>query len=503
MCLLSELKLKIAKALRLSDSLALQDMLVQPLYTPGYLSLVLAMRRRIEMILKKRAALASFNQVKHLARKNVVKHLYMACLTSSILTVRNKAAALIQASVKGHLTRKKLKTFVKLGKEQAFVFRGQATHVELRAEFTNPPWAVKIPLVYNLQIRAFVSDFLYNHEVAPGKYRFKFISDGEWVCSNTHKREIDSAGNENNCIEIRPAHIKSSIRRRVRSAAQLKDLEVNIRAVSRGKANHGGRNEDAYFTSEAIKLCGVADGVGSWGSCGIDPSLFSNDLMKKCQVISEKYCQKKLSLTAEILREIGRQGHANTTEYGSSTLVLASVVNSHLNYLSVGDSRIAVLRLTNHLYKMVFISKEQQHSFNCPYQLSKLPSRHQFDKLRRSGYGKFISYLERCPEPVGDTTSKGQIGCFTLHKGDLVILGTDGLFDNLFREAIVDIANQAAASRPADLAKEFGDKLLMAAFLASIDPIAETPFEKESKKHGRNYTGGKPDDITAVVMLTL
>jgi protein phosphatase PTC7 len=48
--------------------------------------------------------------------------------------------------------------------------------------------------------------------------------------------------------------------------------------------------EDAFFVA-AQKNCdvlGVADGVGGWASVGIDPSIFSSNLMQQCKRITEK-----------------------------------------------------------------------------------------------------------------------------------------------------------------------------------------------------------------------
>ena len=42
----------------------------------------------------------------------------------------------------------------------------------------------------------------------------------------------------------------------------------------------GGTSEDASFLTEMG--VGVSDGVGSWGSYGIDCSLFSSALMREC-----------------------------------------------------------------------------------------------------------------------------------------------------------------------------------------------------------------------------
>ena len=44
--------------------------------------------------------------------------------------------------------------------------------------------------------------------------------------------------------------------------------------------NPHGPCEDAFFITDLG--IGVSDGVGSWNSYGIDPSLFSSTLMSEC-----------------------------------------------------------------------------------------------------------------------------------------------------------------------------------------------------------------------------
>ena len=48
--------------------------------------------------------------------------------------------------------------------------------------------------------------------------------------------------------------------------------------------------EDAFFiqSQDNCDVIGVADGVGGWSSIGVDPSIFSSNLMRQCKRIVEK-----------------------------------------------------------------------------------------------------------------------------------------------------------------------------------------------------------------------
>ena len=39
-------------------------------------------------------------------------------------------------------------------------------------------------------------------DLAPGKYEYKFVVDGEWRCCNLQTITKDNLGNENNCLEV-------------------------------------------------------------------------------------------------------------------------------------------------------------------------------------------------------------------------------------------------------------------------------------------------------------
>jgi protein phosphatase PTC7 len=459
----------------------------------------LAMRQKLNAIIEGRVVERSKIKVKLMARKMILRDLTFTCLVHAFTEARTKSATSIQRLVRGYLTRKQIRPFARLGSETAFLWRGQASQVELRANFTSPPWTVPIPMQFIAALKAFATDYLLSTPVSPGKWAFKFIVDGCWTCNDAYQIEIDEEGNSNNTIELRSRAPTRNRSRRSLLERTGKSNTIRIRAASRGKALVGRHSEDALFISEELAVCGVADGVGSWSSAGVDPSLFSNELMRRSLQAAQKYSGHSLLLTADILREVAKEAHLKTRSYGSSTLLLCSVVKSTLHFLSVGDSRIAVLRLIRGQYKLFYVSKEQQHSFNCPFQVSCLPSVNKFSSLRHNGFERLVRYLET-QRPVRDPVSKGITGNLALYKDDIVVVGTDGLFDNLFSENITAIVNLIAQTRPIDFAQAVAEELLKSAYAASRDPHGETPFSAASLKNGKHHSGGKPDDISVIVL---
>jgi protein phosphatase PTC7 len=100
--------------------------------------------------------------------------------------------------------------------------------------------------------------------------------------------------------------------------------------------------------------------------------------------------------------------------YGSCTLVSLLIDELNLRMISyvLGDSGFLIIRSG----KIVYRSTEMQHSFNFPFQIG-LPFEH------------------------ADKPENGIVKYLQLQVNDVIIIGSDGLFDNLFDEAILYYVN--------------------------------------------------------------
>lgn len=91
-----------------------------------------------------------------------------------------------------------------------------------------------------------------------------------------------------------------------------------------------------------------------------------------------------------------------------------------------------------------------------------------------------------------------------LRPGDVVIAGTDGIFDNLFEEEIVRVVEgfgrQDNKERQASL---IAKALVEAAVANGWSSTYKSPFSKKAYKAGKKFTGGKLDDTTVVVGLAV
>lgn len=153
-----------------------------------------------------------------------------------------------------------------------------------------------------------------------------------------------------------------------------------------------------------------------------------------------------------------------------------------MDVVNVGDSGLIVVN--NNSGEIVFQTKEQQHYFNCPYQLGS----------------------------SNDTPDHGDKYAFTLTPGKpnfvdnrslllghTVVVGTDGLLDNLFVEQIATIVKEHKEETTQRMAYEIAQKALV----VSRNSKAHTPFTTNAMANRFSKSqalGGKEDDITVVVL---
>jgi protein phosphatase PTC7 len=217
------------------------------------------------------------------------------------------------------------------------------------------------------------------------------------------------------------------------------------------KADKGG--EDAGYVDRRGLVLSIADGVGGWAELGVDPAEYPRCLMRALAQSLDKFDEiQPLFLMEKAARECdGVQG--------SATMLVASLDadSATLRYANLGDSGIMILRSGDVFHRSV----EQQHYFNCPYQLG----------------------------TSGDKPSKSERIALQLLPSDRLVIATDGLWDNVFDNEIVDAV--AAHRRPADAARHLAD----AARTLSLDSSRQSPF---MQKAGRP-SGGKVDDIGIII----
>jgi len=242
--------------------------------------------------------------------------------------------------------------------------------------------------------------------------------------------------------------------------------------------------EDAMMLS--TNLLAIADGVGGWRSHGVDPSIFANELMSRVMsraTTPRSYPAKPKQLLQEAHDDVV---NSKAVTSGSSTAVLAGLMadaqgSPILVTANIGDSGILVVRDGAPTWR----AGELQHRFNAPFQLA----------------------ASKQPGRLDDSPSDALAQVFQLREGDLVVLGSDGLFDNLFDDDIAKAVSGLAPvpgtsgkyeGKPLTL-REGAEAVLKHAVAVSTDESAVVPFMLHARDAGKKYRGGKVDDITVIV----
>ncbi|CAG9313153.1 unnamed protein product [Blepharisma stoltei] len=488
------------------------------------------------------------------------KHTKFNLMVLRLTKARRAAAKMIQKFIRGWLVRKDLKFLKGVDHKKLIIWRHCGKDVRIIGNFTMPPWEEEIHLRYTKYLEEFISTILYDRKIKAGAYCIKFIIDGVMVCNGDLAISQDSLGNYNNVIGISDdkknlsrslsvrsfigvgavndelsKHIvtqdsqspiilarsltgsldsprafgvfdekkpKSPISLLMSGSMAAKSKKKSAQLTSQGSA-------DAYFLNEEIQSFGIADGVGEWSTYGLDASRFSKELIRYCEQALVETLQSEWPFTeyCDLLQQVVFEAYRRIVSYGSSTILLAICRDSFLHSLSLGDSSFIVLRPRDgcKVLSAVYRSVEQQHSFNCPYQLANLPKQSKFQELIDKGFSTLIALLKRTSQNMNDSVFDAESGMIPLKNGDIIVAGTDGLFDNMYDSDIIKIAEQIIQTY--DEAQQIADvlskTLVERAIQKGWDQSYKSPFAKNASKAGKKYIGGKLDDTTVIVAVAL
>ncbi|KAG2584391.1 probable protein phosphatase 2C 1 isoform X2 [Panicum virgatum] len=272
---------------------------------------------------------------------------------------------------------------------------------------------------------------------------------------------------------VRPRSLRPPLRRSRFSPVRAAKLEAVLSIGSHliphpRKAASGG--EDAFFAnSDDSGVFAIADGVSGWAQKDVNPALFSRELMRNSSSFLK---DEEVNGDPQILL---MKAHAATSSIRSATVIIAVLEKTGtLKIASVGDCGLKVIRKG----QVMFSICPQEHYFDCPYQISS--------------------------EAAGQTYQDALVCSVNLMDGDMIVSGSDGLFDNIFDQEIISIISESsgvneAAKALAELARKH-----------SVDVTFDSPYSMEARSRnfdvpwwkkllGAKLIGGKMDDITVVV----
>lgn len=264
---------------------------------------------------------------------------------------------------------------------------------------------------------------------------------------------------------------------------------------------------------------------------GVDPATFSHGL---CHYMSSRAestdpaniaSLRPATLLQDAYDDVTRDPNIHA---GGSTACLAIArADGQVEVANLGDSGFVHLRPG----KVHYVSEPQTHAFNTPYQLSLVPAAMRSQSKAFGG------------EMLQDEPSDAEVSYHTVTHGDILVLASDGVWDNLSAADVLDIIgrymtnlhawrinesdaqempNTKDSSLPFSLldglTRDGGipttERTLQAALaiavageakIASLDKKRDGPFAREVQRHypGEDWRGGKVDDISVVVAVVV
>ncbi len=259
---------------------------------------------------------------------------------------------------------------------------------------------------------------------------------------------------------------------------------------------------------------GIADGVGGWvEEAAIDPSVFSKALCAGAQEAFVKTVDPHpLDLMEESYQDLLTGGDENA---GGSTAVFLVLdrLTGRLETANLGDSGYLIIRK----HQVMFRSNAQRFGVSAPFQLSLPPS-----WLKTQGATPMFG----CNDSF--------VTSHTVQAGDIIIVGSNGLFDNMFDHEILNVSKvfmsqiyerhptyytallESWAGMAAPPPTSYMTKALlndmrtamvnMSFALTEVSELfamhrkGETPYSKVVQSAGYPYEGGRVDDITVVAV---
>lgn len=227
-------------------------------------------------------------------------------------------------------------------------------------------------------------------------------------------------------------------------------------------------NTHAAFKTEGSNvLMAVADGVGGWGSEGVDPSIMSRQTMITLDATAFPFFYAEAQMKSLNLRNIFWLTYMNLleskrVELGSTTVSFNVLThdesgNPMLRGCNLGDSGWVVVR------KGEIVSRSRpQVTSNAPNQLAVLT-----------------------PEYIGTSFSHSPNDAdiydnVSLQEGDVVVLATDGLWDNIDNRLLQQALGSNPAQQPENAAKALLNRALTTQWKMDDITIIVAAVQKKS-----------------------
>ena len=194
------------------------------------------------------------------------------------------------------------------------------------------------------------------------------------------------------------------------------------------------------------------------------------------QVLETAFDRLVIDLRAKVDKNLSRGGASTAIS------IFIEKATGKLKCANIGDSCFMVFSKGKRgNWKSIFKSETECYKYNFPYEFSVPPS------------GEIEEYLIKITELE-----------LQLLKGDIVLIMSDGVSDNIFEEEIADVITETLSNPTENLAEALAENIAFEALKLSKldwDTGRISPFSIESKKYKIKIIGGKIDDITIIASI--
>jgi len=264
--------------------------------------------------------------------------------------------------------------------------------------------------------------------------------------------------------------------------------------------------KDADCCCVSPMLVGVCDGVSQLEEFGMDPSELPRDLMRACEELAMNQLvpdEKGIDVYRGPVNLLS-DAYSATDSLGSTTVLTCALdnmskihgkVHSMIAVLSIGDCELLLLRRNPNRHsrrdlEAIFHTEMQRIDGHAqtPLQVARVDERIDAD------FDDDIAL-----EVIREGSA---VHCLTAHEGDVVVLGSDGVFDNMFIHEIVHLVNSAIPPPPINAPFTATPSHILRALCEKIIYAAHEKSGPDGKSRSSSTpigAGGKVDDTSVIV----
>lgn len=242
---------------------------------------------------------------------------------------------------------------------------------------------------------------------------------------------------------------------------------------------------DADAVAVSSHLLGVCDGVSEVESFGISPDLLPREILQECVAAAEAQLEPGGDTGLyEGLARLLCDAYRNTSSHGSTTVLLAALDHTltvpKLHVLNLGDCELILMRRLGCEWVPVYRTEPQRVNGHKQHPL-------QLARVDETIDPDFVEELHSYPLIMNGSS----VCILEVAEDDLVVMGSDGVFDNLFVNEIVSLVQKRVTGPPSiEELHDLAAAIVMEAH-AKVGTVCDTPLGKDA--------GGKPDDTAVVV----